>query len=102
MFKVFIDDWSKTIRNLPKVYNDNVKEKVIIEHSRKGKVFGVKSLLIARSKNVYNIFTFRAYSKVLAHHSGLRIVVLVMIAIIPKIIFRIFRLGEKVLKLLKR
>lgn len=95
MFQVFIDDWSNLIRNLPESYNDGVKEKVIIEHSRKGKVFGLKSLLIARSIDVYNVRVFREYAKVLAKHSGLRMVILVMIAIIPKTTLRIFQLVKR-------
>ena len=91
IFQIFIDDWSNVIRNLQGCYDDGVKEKVIIKHSQKAKVFTLKSLAESRSKNVYNIHVFRAYSKLLAKHSGLRIIVLVMIAIVPKTVLRIFQ-----------
>ena len=91
MFEIFIDDWSNVIRNLPACYEGAIKEKVIVEHSRKAKIFGSKSLLKARSLNVYNVHLFRKYQAVLAAHSELRSFTLLIIAFIPRILLRILQ-----------
>ena len=84
IFEVFIDDWSNAIRNLPGCYDGDNKEKVILEHSRKVKLFGLKSLLKARYMDAYNLYLFKKYKTALADHSGLSSPFLLMIAFIPK------------------
>lgn len=101
MFKVFIDDWSNVIRNLPECYSDNVKEKVIIEHSKKTKIFSLKSLARARSMDGYSVVTFQRYAKDLAEHSGRSKFILLVIALVPKITLRIFDLAKRTFKVSK-
>jgi abequosyltransferase len=98
MFQVFIDDWSNVIKNLPQSYDDDVKEEAIIEHSRKTKLFGLRSLVKARSMDAYNIRIFREYAKDLGEHSGLNIIILMVIAIIPKATFRILQFLKRIYK----
>jgi hypothetical protein len=89
LFKVFIDDWSNVIRNLPTIYTRDKKEKVILEHSRKLKLFGLRSLLKARYLDAYNLIVFKKYQEALVDHSGLSLVPLLVILLIPKTVLRI-------------
>ena len=90
IFEVFIDDWSNVIRNLPDCYGVDNKDKVILEHSRKVKLFGLRSLLKARYTGSYNIDLFKEYKMALADHSRLSSSTLLMIAFTPITILRIF------------
>ena len=98
MFKVFIDDWSTVIRNLPECYSNTVKEKVIIEHSRRANIFGLRSLLKARSIDAYNIRVFREHAIELVEHSGRSKFILVVIALIPKATLKIFKFAKRKFK----
>jgi glycosyltransferase involved in cell wall biosynthesis len=84
MFKVFLEDWSNVVRSLPDCYDHPDKEKAIIDHSQKEYLFGSKSLLLARASGAYDMDIFRKYKQVLPNHSGLRLPVLLIIALIPK------------------
>ena len=95
MFSIFIDDWSNAIRNLPNCYKESIKEKVIIEHSIKSNIFGLKALLKARSFGAYNFRLFRKYQKVLLDHSRLNSFTLLLISLIPKTLLKIFLVIKK-------
>jgi len=95
MFQVFIDDWSRAIRNLPDCYDVVIKEKVITEHSRKAKIFRLKSILTARSIGAYNVYLFKKYQAELSLHSGLRPSVLLIIALLPRNVLGILIAIEK-------
>ena len=84
MFKVFLEDWSNVIWSLPDCYGHPDKEKAIIDHSQKSYLFGSKGLLLARASGVYDLDIFRKYKQVLPNHSGLRLPLLLIIALIPK------------------
>jgi len=90
MFSIFVDDWSNAIRNLPKYYKHEIKEKVIIEHSLKSNIFCFKGLLKARFFGAYNFRLFRKYKMVLSHHSKLPSFILVFIALFPKILLQAY------------
>jgi abequosyltransferase len=84
MFEVFLEDWSNVIWSLPDCYDHSDKENTIIDHSQKGDLFSSKSLLSARASGAYDMDIFRKYKQVLPNHSGLRLPVLLIIALIPK------------------
>lgn len=90
MFTVFVDDWCKAVRQLPFCYNDEVKEKVIVEHSIKSNIFGFKALLNARYLDAYNSTVFLKYRDLLLKHSRLNINILWLISLFPKSIIRIY------------
>jgi hypothetical protein len=87
LFSVFLIDWSSVIRHLPNCYDN--KSKVIVEHSLRANVFSLKSLLLARSKGVYNINIFKKYKSELPAHSGLSAFTLLLISIFPRVILKI-------------
>ena len=76
------------IRNLPSCYDGACKEKVIIEHSRRMKLFGLRSLIKARSIGAYNSHLYKKYKIDLSSHSGLRPAILLMVAFIPRAIIK--------------
>ncbi len=86
VFKVFIDDFTNVIFNLPECYGDTDKEKVIVNHSLKTKVFSFNNLLKFRSLSIYNYHSFRKYSRKLAVYSKVSILNLMFISLIPKFI----------------
>ena len=88
MFAIFIDDWSRAIRNLPQIYSEETKEKVIIEHSHKSNIFGFKALLKAKFLGAYDWTTYKKYRVDLSRHSKLSFLILVFIALFPRIILR--------------
>jgi abequosyltransferase len=89
MFSIFIDDWSRAIRNLPETYSQEIKEKVIIEHSHKSNIFGFKALLKAKFLGAYNFATYKKYRSELSSHSKLSSLILLFIAFFPKVILKI-------------
>lgn len=90
MFSIFIDDWSSAIRNLPQTFSQEIKEKVIIEHSHKSNIFGFKALMKAKFLGAYNFMTYKKYRVALSSHSKLSSLVLLFIALFPKVILKIF------------
>ena len=90
MFSIFIDDWSRAIRNLPESYDREIKEKVIIEHSLKSNIFNTKSLLKARFYGAYNLSLYKQYKNPLAVHSRLNSAFLMLIAIFPRKVLLVY------------
>lgn len=90
MFSIFIDDWSTAIRNLPQTYSDEIKEKVIIEHSYRSNIFGFRALLKAKFLGVYNFAIFKKYKMALLCHSKLPSLILVFIALFPNVLLKMF------------
>lgn len=88
LFKVFICDWSSVIRSLPNLYNTETKEKVILQHSKKLRLFQLRSLIYARYLNAYNIFLFKKYKKALVEHSGLGLFPLFIISLLPRALIK--------------
>ena len=84
MLPTFIDDWAGAVGNLPTIYDEPLKSKVIIEHSRRTGIFGAKSLLAAREFDGYNLRLFWKYRARLRKHSGLNSIVLWLIACASK------------------
>ena len=89
MFSIFIDDWSSSIRNLPQTYSQEIKEKVIIEHSHKSNIFGFKALLKAKFLGAYDFVTYKEYRGELSSHSKLPSFILLFIALFPQFILKI-------------
>ena len=90
MFSIFIDDWSRAIRNLPESYDSKIKEKVIIEHSLKSNLFTAKSLLKARFYGAFNLSLYIQYKNLLAVHSRLNSAFLMLIAIFPRKVLLVY------------
>jgi len=90
MFSIFIDDWSRAIRNLPHTYSQEIKEKVIIEHSQKSNIFGFKALLKAKYLGAYNFTTYKKYRGTLSSHSKLPFFILVFIAFFPTVLLQAY------------
>tara|TARA_B100000575_G_scaffold286463_1_gene283273 strand:+ start:245 stop:1234 length:990 start_codon:yes stop_codon:yes gene_type:complete len=86
VFQVFIDDFSKSVCNLPRCYRDIDKEKVIVNHSLKTKLFALKNLLQFRILDIYNYKSYRKYSRKLVIYSRLSNLSLIFIAFMPKFI----------------
>ena len=95
IFSVFIDDWPNAIRSLPKCYRNEIKDKLIIDHSIKSGIFSFKSLLHLRSLKIYNLKIYKNYSEKLSLHSNLSKTILFFIAIIPSLMnlnsYKIFK-----------
>ncbi len=83
IFEVFINDWSNAVQNLPNNYTDNSKEKTIINHSIKSKMFNLTTLMQLRSFRYYNLDVYKKYADKLPTHSNLKNFVLYIIAIFP-------------------
>ena len=90
MFSIFIDDWSRAIRNLPSSYNQEIKEKVIIEHSHKSNIFGFKALLKAKYLGAYDFKIYETYKSDLLSHSKLPFYILLFIAFFPSAILKVY------------
>ena len=88
-FSVFIDDWESVVFNLPESYDQVNKKKVIINHSKTTKVFGLKSLLSLRILGIYNWKKYNEYEDSLSLHSNLSKTALIAIAIFPRIIIKV-------------
>ena len=95
-FEVFINDWSNAVHNLPNNYTDNSKEKTIINHSIKSKMFNLTTLMQLRSFRYYNLDVYKEYADKLPTHSNLKNFVLYMIAIFPPQIIILLKKIRKV------
>jgi abequosyltransferase len=96
IFSIFVDDWSNAVRNLPRSYNHEIKEKVIIEHSLKSNIFCFKSLLKARFFGAYNFRLFRKYKMILSSHSTLPSFILLFIALFPRVLLQAYFFIKKI------
>ena len=89
VFSTFINDWENAVCNLPESYDQIYKNKTIIIHSKKTKIFNLKSLLNYRMLGVYNWKRFKEYENSLTCHSNLGKILLITIAIFPRIIIKV-------------
>jgi len=88
VFSTWIDDWENAVINLPESYDQTHKKNAIISHSKKTKIFGLKSLLNLRMQGIYNWKKFKEYEDSLSFHSDLRKAILINIAIFPRVIIK--------------
>lgn len=89
MFGVFIDDWEAAVLALPSSYDAAIRTKIVGEHSRRAGIFGLASLVAARSQGTYGFAAFRRYRRALGVHSTLATPLLLAIAVLPKTIPRL-------------
>jgi len=79
-FRTFIYDWENAVHALPNNYDLSLKQKVILDHSKESKIFSIRSLLKLKSYDAYNITILRSFRSSLLKHSGINIIVLILIA----------------------
>ena len=82
-FTVFIEDWGNAVRSLPDTYSADLRERVILRHSRLAETFSLRPLLNLRMLGIYNYQEYNKHKKILATHSGMNLFVLFMVSIIP-------------------
>lgn len=90
MFEVFLDDWTHVIRSLPSFYDESQKNEVIMSHSRSAGIFGLKSLLLARSHGVFSLSVLLRHIEILPVHSGRGLGALLVICLTPKWVVTLF------------
>jgi abequosyltransferase len=90
-FSIFIDDWSRAIHGLSEQYDYDKKQYVILKHSRKTNLFGLKSMIALRLKNVFTYHILSNYKTKLISHSKLNYPTMLLISILPVSILRLVR-----------
>ena len=96
IFQVFLDDWGAAIWNLPDFYDDELKEKVIIDHSLRTNLFNFKSLLLLRGSGSYDLYKLGRYKKALLKHSELKYLMLILVAVVPKAIISLYQVVKRI------
>ena len=96
IFQVFLDDWGAAIWNLPECYDDELKEKVIIDHSLRTNLFTFKMLLLLRASGSYDLYKLGRYKKALLKHSELKYSMLILAAVAPKTIVKWFQIAKRI------
>ena len=88
-FEIFLYDWKNTVYNLPEYYDGHIKDRVIVEHSFKTNVFGLKSMIRFRRNGVLTMQSLKRYRQDLSTHSNLHYSTLLIIAMIPVIVINV-------------
>jgi|TARA_B100001175_G_scaffold41955_1_gene31221 hypothetical protein len=84
IFETFIDDFSRVVFYLPPEYSNHLKSKVIPIHSKRAKIFDLKSLLVLRAEGIFDFQRFKKYYKTFKNNSSTNLVLIFMISVIPK------------------
>jgi len=84
IFETFIDDFSRVVFYLPPEYSNHLKSKVIPIHSKRAKIFDLKSLLVLRTGGIFNFKKFKKYYKTFKKNSSTNLLLIFLISIIPK------------------
>ena len=82
-FTVFIEDWGNAVRSLPDIYSADLRERVILRHSRLAETFSLRPLLNLRMLGIYNYQEYCKHKEILKPHSGMSFFMLFVISIIP-------------------
>jgi len=84
IFETFIDDFSRAVFYLPPEYSNHLKSKVIPIHSKRAKIFDLKSLLVLRTEGIFDFKKFKKYYKTFKNNSRTNLLLILVISIIPK------------------
>ena len=84
IFETFIDDFSRVVFYLPPEYSNHLKSKVIPIHSKKAKIFDLKSLLVLRTEDIFGLRKFKKYYKTFKNNSRTNLLLILIISVIPK------------------
>lgn len=97
IFEIFINDFKNSLNNLDEIYPLRVKDKVILQHSVKSKIFILRAFVKYRLNGIFDYKIFVKYKKSFIKYTKVNILILFIIAILPisffKMLFRI--LGVK-------
>lgn len=95
IFNVFLSDWDYFITNLPGEYKESNKKYTIKLHARKTGLFTLISFLSYRADGYYNWQILTKYKEQIKDNTDICYCLLLIIAVFPKKVLRIFR---KILK----
>ena len=87
-FSVFAKDWYNFIHMLPIDYSEQDKSRVIKSHSANTNIFGLKSLLILRSKGILNYKILKIFKIYIKETISTNIINVYMLVFTPKIFIR--------------
>lgn len=83
VFKVFAQDWSEFILNLPSGYTEKNKLYVIKSHSINTGIFGVKNLMYLRQKGILSKNSYAKYKEVIRLASPVNRHLVLLISLTP-------------------
>ena len=83
VFQVFINDFKFFLYNLDDSYPLEIKEKVILQHSVKSKVFSLRAFVKYRLNDFFDFETFIKYERDFSKYTEPNLFVLFIVSIIP-------------------
>jgi hypothetical protein len=90
IFEVFIDDFKNCLYNLDEIYPLKIKDKVILQHSVKSKVFNFRAFVKYRLSNFFDYKIFIKYKKDFFKYTEVNLFILFIVSIFPISIIKLF------------
>jgi hypothetical protein len=101
-FFIFTKSWSEVINAFPSCYTQDAKDSCIIGHCVKSKLFNIRSLIRLSLRGDYSLAVLKEYWIYIRKYIKQNIVLLVLIAMLPKLDTRIYKLLKKAYYIVKK
>ena len=90
-FSVFIEDWENVISRLPEIYSAEVKDDIMLAHSRNTQLFSSKFIMKLRAEGHFDSKTLEKYGARILAHSGLGYFHLYCLSIFPRWVLKLLK-----------
>lgn len=97
-FEIWTINWANFIFSLPASYELDVKLKCILDHGQKSGLFSFRRLLLLRALNILNYKSYKQYSNTFSLTIIYSNIIILIIAILPKILLSPLILLRKIYK----
>jgi len=91
VFDVFLYDWDHAVSNLPEYYSSESKFVAVKKHSEKTELFTLLSFCKYRADGVFDFKVLTQYFRLIRENSSVNVLILFIIALTPRILFRFLR-----------
>ena len=89
-FSVFIEDWENVISRLPEIYSAELKDDIMLAHSRNTQLFSFKFIMKLRAEGHFDSKILEKYGARIIAHSGLGYFHLYCLSIFPRWVLKLF------------